>query len=65
MSACFDIYIFAMGHWIGLSLEIMKSPFPQVKITFFTLFYTYIILHSYVRPCKYIGLKFTRPCKIV
>jgi hypothetical protein len=31
--------------WLVYHQKIMKSSPPQVEITFFTLFYTYIVLH--------------------
>jgi hypothetical protein len=43
---------FAMGHLIGLSSKTLWNP-PFTKF-FFTLFYTYIILHSHIKPYKYI-----------
>jgi hypothetical protein len=52
-------FFFAMGHLVGLSPKNYEiPPFP----TFFTLFYTYTILHS----CKkklYVRFTFTWLCK--
>jgi hypothetical protein len=34
--------------------NIMKSPLVELKITFFILLYTYIVLHSHVKSCKHV-----------
>jgi hypothetical protein len=42
-----------MGHLVGLSPKNYEIFPPQVEITFFTLFYTYIILHGCVKQYKW------------
>jgi hypothetical protein len=44
----------AMGHLGDLSSKNYEITPPQVKITLFTLFYIYIVLHSHVNSYKYI-----------
>jgi hypothetical protein len=42
-----------MGHLAGLSSKIYEISPPQIKNTFFTLLYIYIILHSHIKSYKY------------
>jgi hypothetical protein len=50
----FDNYFFAMSHLAHLSYKKYEISPPKIKITFFTLFYVYIVLHSHVKSYKYI-----------
>jgi hypothetical protein len=35
-----------------ITKNIMKFSPPQIKVTFLTLFYTYIVSHSHIKPYK-------------
>jgi hypothetical protein len=50
----FDGFFFAMGHLVGLFSKNNEISPPQVEITFFTLLYIYIVLHSHVQSYEYI-----------
>ncbi len=55
MGACFDDFFFVvMGDLLACHQKNYESSPPEVKITFFTLFYIYIILHDHVKSYKYI-----------
>jgi hypothetical protein len=46
-------FFFAMGHLTGLFSKALWNLPPQVKITFFTLLYIFIILLRHVKSYKY------------
>jgi hypothetical protein len=48
------VFFFAMGHLAGLFSKNNEISPPQVKITFFTLLYILIFLHSHVKSYKYL-----------
>ncbi len=51
--------VFAMHHLVGVSPKNNEIPPPQLEITSFTLFYSYIVLHNFVKPYKYICFTLT------
>jgi hypothetical protein len=56
-------FFFAMGHLASLSSKIYKISPAQIKITFFTLLYIYIVLHTHVKSYIYIYTHTHMTCK--
>jgi len=70
------VFLFAMGHLSDLCSKNYEISPPQVKITFFTLLYIYIVLHSHIKSYKWFRVKiflysfiylhcFIGPCKTI
>jgi hypothetical protein len=58
---CFFFLVWQWAIWLAYHQKHYEIPLsPQVKITFFTLFYTYTILHDYVKLYKCICFTLTQ-----